>query len=495
MRNRRSGIFLRWISVIFLLLSIILLTVQLIMFSRSRITYPARMDIAGVPIGGLTRDQAASRLLEVFSLPVELRYQEAVIQLDPNVVGFELELESMLATADITRIGGQFWNEFWKFIWNEEKEATSIPLDSNFSEALLRTYLQSEIAFRYDQPAIAAQPQVGSVAFEPGQAGTTIAIDRAVFMVENALQSVTRRTVDLPLEEKLPGRTAFENLDILLKQILDVAEFDGIAGLYLLDLQTSQEIHFVYTQKTDYPTDPDLAFTASSIIKIPIMVAAYITLDDPYPAEAMNLISGMIEESGNDPADWLMEQYISLNGGPLLVTDYMRDLGLENTFLAGYFRVGSPILEFYQTPAQTRTDLNNDPDPYNQTTVSDIGMLLADIYECAEFNGGALLAVFPDRITQSECIDMIETLTKNRTPFLIEAGVPDGTRVGHKHGWVSDVNTGAITTIGDAGIVYTPSGNYVLVIYFSHPVQLVWDPMSKLMGDLAEAIYNYYNVR
>ena len=210
MRSRRSGIFVRWIAVIFLLLSIILLTVQLIMFSRSRITYPANMDIADVPIGGLTRDQAASRLLEVYSLPVELHYQDAVIQLDPNVVGFELELESMLAAADITRIGG-----------NEEKEVTSIPLDSRYSEALLRTYLQSEIALRYDQPAIAAQPQVGSVAFEPGKAGTTIAIDQAVFMVENALQSVTRRTIDLPLEEKLPGRTAFENLDILLKQILD----------------------------------------------------------------------------------------------------------------------------------------------------------------------------------------------------------------------------------------------------------------------------------
>ncbi|NIW47053.1 MAG: hypothetical protein GWN30_20585 [Gammaproteobacteria bacterium] len=236
-----------------------------------------------------------------------------------------------------------------------------------------------------------------------------------------------------------------------------------------------------------------MAFTASSIIKIPILVSAYITLSEPYPEEALNLISGMIEESGNDPADWLMEQYISLNGGPLIVTDYMRDLGLENTFLAGYFRVGSPLLAFYETPAQARSDLDTGPDPYNQTTVSDIGMLLADIYECAEFGGGALLAVFPEQITQSECVEMIETLTRNKTPFLIEAGVPDGTRVGHKHGWVSDINTGAITTIGDAGIVYTPSGDYVLAIYFSHPVQLVWDPMSKLMGDLSEAVYNYYN--
>jgi len=481
--------------VIFLLLSIILLTIQLIMFSRSRITYPINMDIGGVPIGGLTREQAASRLREVFSLPVELHYQDAVIQLNPNVIGFELELESMLALADINRIGGPFWNEFWRFVWNEEKEAASIPLDATYSEPLLRTYLEDEIGLRYDQPAIAARPQVGSVVFQPGQTGTTIAIDRAVFQIENALFSAARRVVDLPLQESQPGRTAFENLEVLLKQILDVAEFEGIAGVYLLDLQTSQEIHFIYSQQTEYPTQPDLPFTASSIIKIPIMVTAYSIIKEPYPAEALNLIAGMIEESGNDPADWLMEQYIDLNNGPLVVTEHMRDLGLENTFLAGYFRVGSPLLIIYETPGQSRTDLETDPDTYNQTTVSDIGMLLSDIYECAEFGGGALLAVYPDQITRAECIDMIDTLTRNKTPFLIEAGVPDGTRVAHKHGWVSDVTTGAIRTIGDAGIVYTPSGDYILAIYFSHPEQLVWDPMSKLMGDLSEAVYNYYNIQ
>jgi beta-lactamase class A len=494
-RIRRSGVILRWISVVFLLLSIILLTIQLIMFSRSRITYPTNMDIGGVPIGGLTRDQAASRLREVFSLPVELHYQDAVIQLNPNVIGFKLELESMLALADITRIGGPFWNEFWRFVWNEEKEPISVPLNANYSEQLLRDYLQTEVAKRYDQPAIAARPQVGSVVFQPGQTGTTIALDRAVFQIENALFSATRREVDLPLQQSQPGRTAFENLEILLKQILDVAEFDGIAGVYLMDMQTAQEIHFIYSDKTEYPTEPDLAFTASSIIKIPILVTAYTILKEPYPEEALNLIAGMIEESGNDPADWLMEQFINLNSGPLVVTERMRALGLENTFLAGYFRVGSPLLTYYETPAQTRTDLDTDPDPYSQTTVSDIGMLLSDIYECAEYGGGTLLAVFPNQITQSECIDMIETLTRNNTPFLIEAGVPDSTRVAHKHGWVSDVATGAIRTIGDAGIVYTPSGDYVLAIYFSHPVQLVWDPMSKLMGDLSEAVYNYYNVQ
>lgn len=493
MRIRRYNPMLRWVSVGLLILAIILLTIQLIIFSRSRITYPANMEIGGVPVGGLTRDQAGERLLQVYNVPVELKYEGATIQLDPAIIGFELNLESMLATADFTRIGGNFWSEFWGFVWNREQTIQAVPLDASYSEANLRSYLQNEIASRYDQPAIAARPTVGSAIFQPGISGTSLNIDRSVVLIENALYSPVQRRVILPIEESQPGRTSFANLEILLKQILDVAEFDGTAALYLMDLQNSQEIHFIYKDKQEYPTDPDLAFTASSIIKIPIMVSAYSRLNEPTPEVAANYLSGMIEESGNDPADWLMEQYISTSSGPLLVTEDMQKLGLENTFLAGYFYVGAPLLYYYDIPAHQRTDLNTNPDPYNQTTVSDIGMLLTDLYQCAELAGGSLLAIFPGEISQSECIDMIDHLTRNYTPFLIEAGAPDGTKIAHKHGWVSDVNTGAITTIGDAGIVYTPSGNYVLVMYFSHPTQLVWDANSKLMGDLSEAVYNYYN--
>jgi beta-lactamase class A len=103
-----------------------------------------------------------------------------------------------------------------------------------------------------------------------------------------------------------------------------------------------------------------------------------------------------------------------------------------------------------------------------------------------------LLAVFPGEITQEECRQMIEYLANNKIGVLIEAGVPDGTRVAHKHGWVS-VN-GIINTIGDAGIVYTPGGNYVLVVFLYHPQQLIWEPASKLIADLSRAVYNYYNI-
>ena len=80
-------------------------------------------------------------------------------------------------------------------------------------------------------------------------------------------------------------------------------------------------------------------------------------------------------------------------------------------------------------------------------------MLLEDIYHCTQSGGGALAAVFPDEITQAECQTMVDYLTQNYLPSLISAGVPEGTRVAHKHGWVTYF--GVMYTLGDAGIVYT----------------------------------------
>ena len=88
---------------------------------------------------------------------------------------------------------------------------------------------------------------------------------------------------------------------------------------------------------------------------------------------------------------------------------------------------------------------------------------------------------------------MITYLASDKIGVLIEAGVPDGTQVAHKHGWTPDVN-GVIKNISDAAIVYTPGGNYVLVMYAYHPVQAVWEPVSELFAHLSQIVYNYFNL-
>ncbi len=119
-------------------------------------------------------------------------------------------------------------------------------------------------------------------------------------------------------------------------------------------------------------------------------------------------------------------------------------------------------------------------------------MLMEDIYLCAERNGGTLIAAFPGEITQAECRLMVTYLSRNQIAVLIQAGVPSGTTVAHKHGWAVE-NDGYIHTFGDTAIIYSPGGDYVLTIFLHHPVQAVFDPVNVLFSSLSEATYNFFN--
>lgn len=490
-RSRSPFSTLRFISLGLLLGGLVLAVLQLVTFSRVRSNLPAGLIVAGVPVGGLDRQRAAQRLMETYSFPVELRYKDAVVHLNPSVVDFNLDVESMLALANLERTQKQFWQDFWDYLWGRTTYPSQIPLTVTFSEERLRAFLE-DISARYDQPSEPALPVPGSISFEPGQPGTALDHDQAVILIEAALNSLDNRSVELPLRRIEPSRPVFENLEVLLKQTLQVSGFDGLAGIYLLDLQTARELHFAYENGEDVPVQPDIAFTASSIIKIPIMVSAFRRMGENPDPETLKLLEDMIDKSGNEAADWLMDRVIDFNTGPLFVTQDMKSLGLENTFLAGYFSFGSPLLALIETPANMRTDVFTDPDPYSQTTPSDIGMLLEDIYICAQTGGGSLPAVFPGEITQVECQAMNAYLINNRLPVLLTAGLPEATPIAHKHGWVT-VN-GIINAIGDAGVVYTPGGNYIMVVFLHHPQQLVWEPASELIAELSRAVYNFYNL-
>ena len=491
MRSRSPFSALRFLSVALILIAAALAAVQLVAFSRVRANFPSGLRIAGIPVGGLNRQQAAQRLLEVYSLPVELRYGDSIIHLNPSTVEFQLDLDSMLAAADVQRTENLFWQDYWDYLWGRTTSPQEIPLRATYSEPRLRAYL-AELAERYDQPASPAVPIPGTVNFKPGEPGSTLDIDGAVTLIERALRSTTNRSVILPLDRTLPGGPAFQNLQVLLQQTIQAHGFDGIVDIYLLDLQTAREMHFAVQNGETLSVQPDIAFTASSIIKVPIMVSAFRRMTENADPETMGWMRNMIVESGNEVADWLMDRVIDPTRGPLVVTEDMRILGLENTFMAGKFTLGSPLLQVIETPANSREDVDTDPDPYSQTTPSDIGMLLADLYQCAQTGGGSLMAAFPGDFTQRECEIMIDYLKNNRLPVLLTAGLPEATDIAHKHGWVS--LNGIINTVGDAGIVYTPGGNYVLVIFMHHPQQLIWDPAALLVADLSKAVYNFYNI-
>ena len=488
---RGSRSILRWISLLLVFVAAILSVLQLVSFSRIRSFFPTDMRIAGVPVGGMDQQQAAARLIQAYGVPVELRYGDAIIQVKPSLVGFNLDLEGMLAAADLQRLSQPFWPAFWDYLWNRPSQAGEVPLSATISENRLRTYLRDEVAARYDQPPSAAMPVPGSTTFQAGKPGTVLDIDRAVTLIEDALRSPSARVVNLSFGKVNPARPSLQNLQILLKQIIQLDGFDGLAEMYMMDLQTQEELHFAVNNGADVPGD--IAFSAESTIKIPIMISIMSKVPEPMPKDITDQLEQMIEQSSDDAPDYLMQQVLDKITGPLIVTQDMQSLGLNNTFLAGYFYLGAPLLKNITTTANQRTDINTDPDLYNQTTPTEMGMLLNDIYQCSQTGGGTLAAVFPGAITQSKCRTMITYLTRNKTPVLIQAGLPDTAQIAHKHGWITS-SDGLIHTICDAGIVYTTSGNYIMTIYMYDPTQLLFDPANQLVAQLSNAVYNYFNL-
>ncbi len=476
-------------GVFFLLFSLVILVSELQKQQAERQVLPAGSAIQGVPVGNLSREQAQARLAEAFSVPLELRYNGARMQFLPADLGFSPDLAATLNQLDAQLPANNWWNALWN---QPAAAAPNLPLQANLDKAALQTFLQTEVAARYDQPATAALPILYSTNFSPGSPGLALDLAKAQDVIRAALFSPTQRIVDLPVSPSPALGLDPRNLEIFLKQTIQLEGFDGLVEIYLHDLSQDSIQHFAVRNFT--PVPPDVAYSAASTIKIPIMASVFNHLDEPTPELALGWMERMIAYSDNPPADSLMKTYLDETYGPLTVTADMESLGYANTFLAGYFYAGAPLLQRFTTPANARTDVNLDPDFYNQTVPSEIGDLLTRTYTCAK-NSPSQPAdtMFSTSITAAECQTMLDLLAKNQIGLLIEAGLPPEGSAAHKHGWTSDLD-GLLHTMSDAGIVFTPGGDYVLIIFINSSDQLIFSEGNWLFARLSQTIYNAFNL-
>ncbi|HLF03180.1 MAG TPA: hypothetical protein VI547_14450, partial [Anaerolineales bacterium] len=151
MRRRSNTALLEWIAIIGVVSSIGLLVFNLVAYSTVRERMPAGMIIAGVPVGGRTREEAQAELARVYSTPIELHYREAILALDPAQISFRLDTEVMMARADTYRTESSFWGGFWDYLWRQPGRLVEVNLSAEYSQEQLRQYLE-DVAARYDSP-------------------------------------------------------------------------------------------------------------------------------------------------------------------------------------------------------------------------------------------------------------------------------------------------------------------------------------------------------
>ena len=477
-----------------ILIASFLAILQLTRYSRVRANFPTGLKIAGIPVGGLNYELASDRLVKVYMSPIEMEYGENRIQVRPATLGFELKLQNMLAAADQQRTGESFWSGFWKYLWNRPVTSKDIPLQSHFDKNRLQAYLETEIASRYNEFAEPPMPVPGESYFYPGKQGTTINYSTTVDRIIQTLNSPDNRTVKLDVIQSSAAKPGVDLLSIMLKSIIDESLFDGWVELYMKDLQTGTVVHFTHSKTAEEDLPVDIAYSAWSTIKIPVLLTAFKNLQEPYDPVVLAQIEEMVEQSDNESTDFIGRTVIEQNLGPLRVSEDMDLMGLENTFWSGFFALGSPLLIEFTTPANQNTSYDTDPDRFAQTTPQDLGLLLEEIYYCAKDYGGAIPLAFDGEITQYECELMVEYLAKNRIAVFLQGGVPPEIQVAHKHGWAVEYKDGYMHTMGDAGIFYTPGGDYIISVFIFHPVQAIFDVVNPLVTGLSSAVYNYFNL-
>jgi len=471
-----------------ILAAIVLTVITFIRFKSVAVVYPNGSEIGGIPVGGLSRRLAEERLREAYGIPVELDYRGARVQFSPQSLGLTLNVDDVLNQADNQNPGATWWNYLWGKI--ETPKPFTLSMQFSQEQGIIKQMLEETFPNRYDQAASATVPMANAYDVVPGEPGLQmVQYDEAISQIEAALRSPNQRVVQLHVEETPALAMSWENLEIKLRQTIREENFNGLVEIYLQDLQDGRVMHFATRGGVEVLVD--VAYSGASTVKIPIMVSTMRRLSDPIPAAASTWMRSMIQDSLNPPADGLMKNYMDINTGPLMVTDDLKELGYQNTFLAGFFEPGSPLLRKIETPANTRRDIYINPDLYNQTVPSEIGDLLAKIYRCATFDG-AEYTLFSGQVTHEECRTMVDNLLSNRMGALIEVGTSVEAQVAHKHGWTNALD-GLIHSISDVGIVYSPGGNYVLVIFIYSENQILFDHGNLLFARLSQSIYNAYN--
>lgn len=452
---------------------------QLFQYQKSRAFFPADMAIADIDVAGLTPEEAGELLEERYLSPVAIYHGEERVELDPLDVGFNLEADKMLGDAQQAVAARNYWLGFFYHVIGWTWQPIEVPLRAGYDPDLLREML-NVIAGFLDQPPQSPQILSENAVFEQGEGGYVTDIDASLPLVEQALYRPEERIARLVVTEKEAPELTFELLEGVIRSKLN--SFDGMGSIFVMDLQTGEEINI----------NSDVALSGLSILKIGIFAEAYRHLELPLNDYEQQLFYDTAVRSSNYAANLLLHIVAGEDNtyaGADILTESMWRLGLENTFMAVPYDAVPPAHRrtTYTTPANSRVDLESQPDPTRQTTAEEMGTLLAMIYHCAETGGGTLMAVYPNAYTPEECRAILDLMVLNEEGNLIRFGVPNDVPVSHKHGWIPD-------THGDAGIVFSPGGDYVLVEYLHRPGGWLQADLSfPILREISRAVYNYFN--
>jgi beta-lactamase class A len=439
-------------------------------------TFPALSRIADVDVGGLTVEEAQQHVAEVID-----RYKRTIIlQTD----GYT----STLQTAEFLKlpVAEQLVERARAHV--NGPTPVRLPLEIAANHAALQSFVEHTAQAVDQAPATTvlsdpkALTQTFTFAMRPGR---HLDVPHTVERIEpEIVRADGAKQVDLVVQPITPTRPPISELDRVLRQ--HATFWKGVAGLYVRDLATGETVSY----------NAGTVFSGASVMKVPIMIFAYSRLGQ-LNDEQRGWMEKMIIESQNLEANNLLAAAVGGSGtedalrGTNEMTEMLKSLGLDHTYqLIPYeswdWLVQQSLLP-KGGPAQEGQAPFTDADPYIRTSPQEIGQLFTMLDECAR-GTGLLLQKVGGRLNQQVCSEMIAWLQQPHDQERMVAGLPPGTKVAHKGGWITDMQA-------DVGIVDSPGGRYVAAIYIWRN-GVVTDgnaSPSPYLGDFSHTIYSFFN--
>lgn len=417
----------------------------------------------------------------VYSQPITLLNGEQVILLDPVTVGFAIDEEALRAEI----------NPSLRF------SILNTIITADYSPELLDAYIE-DLALRYRVPAEVIF-DANTLTFQVQTVGQKLDTETLRQQITTALfspfpigRTITMNFLPDPKPDVSVLREAI--LTYFNRYGIFYDSLDSVVSVYVEDLATGESTGI----------QSHVLHSATSTAKIGV-IANYFRYVYQLPSQEIiyRMLAAIICSSNAD-ANILMN--ITGNGDDLaglrMTTDTFCRAGAGNTRVDHHFFIGpagegAVPVNYYDPAGAPMCSVSSPLEPAPsfpidegiQTTAADMGHFLSEIYACAT-QGEGLATYFPSEITQEECGYMLEILRGTNFSHMIELGVPPTVEVAHKVGY-------AAQAAADAGIVFSPNGDYVITIY-------MWDErlgnfdnyaLSRwtVMGEVSRIVYNFFN--
>lgn len=440
--------------------------------------FAAGSTVAGVDVAGLTFERAAALVEEHLSAPrapITVEAGAAVRRLDPDAIALAAPVDDLLADAR---------KAF------ERGAPADVPYAVTFDERALREVLAALAEGLPGAGAVsvisATDTLTRSFAYQPGLA---LDLDAAVDQVRDALADPEARTVALELDEpEAPPRVP---LDRLREELAALAEeVPGVVGVHLIDLESGESVGL----------NDRTVFAGASTIKTAVMLYLYANVEELTERQSFWL-NEMIRHSDNLSANDLLAAGAggtgtdwAFTGADEMSTMLQEELGLRHTYLYVPYET-TDYIKLYKPKFRCGPAGPVGEKPYTEMGAclraepASMARLYQLIDQCAA-GEGELPTTF-ELLTPERCQEMLDWLARNADRTRMVAGVPRGTRVEHKSGWIEDMN-------GDVGIVRSPGGDYILAVYYYRPLdgkRDYWEDedLAPVVAAISHLVYTAYN--